>query len=307
MQSATLDHHFANLDLTDPGDLLIAFHMTRHWPRTPPMDDTECARQYAVLEHYVPMIFDVPHDDLICDMVVLFLEELGGTRKHVETGNIITVSPLAKREWLHVFRMAHHRGVLSAIAFGAIVRFFMCRTGGNGAPMHPADSLAARKTILQDVRAASPQGLMRDVERDTLANAPATVTLWRGGNDNGDRSTKERAQALHWAVERGYAAAYLRVRSEQRLLALARAKSLAPLALGLREAKRAPGSSIAPLAAGHPFLLRAQVPKEMVLAFLVGGPFNEDIEVFLDFEKLTPDMLHDTTPKDCVGTKALWR
>lgn len=308
MLFASLDQHIANLDLTDNPDLLIAFHLTRHWPRTPPIDEIEGTRQLEVIGRFAPLIFGVGDHELTRDAVKAFVNQLGGQRFSQRADGAQKTRPLAPREWLHVFRHAFHRGQLSPFAFGVALRFFMVRTDGNGAPTHAPNSLAARALLVQDLRAACPTGIMDEHEQAVLAAAPETVTLWRGGDSLRTDIPLARAQSPFWSPDREYAALFMRTRARERVIAGAGHGSLLHLVrggtAGMGAAMPVNGRATEVF---EPFLLRAEVPRELMLACALAGPQGDMIEIMIDYERLTAEMVQDATPASFVRTYAPWR
>lgn len=293
MTNVNISSFFDDLDLTNPDDLVWGFLVAQYWPENPPIDEDSSARMLAAADEFAPLIFGVPDNQSTIENVQLFVMLLGG---YDLKGEVTT--PRAPREWLHVFREAHARGVIGPVAFGAAFRFFMVRAGGNGAPALPADSLAARRQALHDIRSACPTGLMTDAERATLAALPEVVPLYRGGRSDCGLAPIDQAKALHWALDREYAAGYMRGRGHQRTVQTINRmlSNVTAFAAGLPAfAPRAPRAGQSELQ-GTPFLIEARVPKPLVLAYFATGVGGALIELLVDFDKLTPDMLRDVTP-----------
>jgi hypothetical protein len=91
------------------------------------------------------------------------------------------------------------------------------------------------------------------------------------------------------------------------VLASAGKNSLANLSLGVPGMRMFNPTPVITSAQFEPFLLGAKVPRELVLAFVIAGPEDDKLEVFVDFEKLTPDMVQDFTPMSYVRANAPWR
>lgn len=299
--SSILFSLFDKLDLRTPEDLLIAFHIAEHWPATPPLEDAESNRRLEIIERYAPHIFGNLSNDFseafTRECVTSFLDELGG-EEH-QRDNIYW--PCAPREWLHVFREAAQQGIIQPIAYGVAFRFFVIRTAGNGTPGYPADSLAARAEMLNGLRNASPQGLMDTDEQQIWASLPDQITLWRGGRGNFGQLPIDRARALHWAPDRAYAEIYMRGRGAQRTMATL---VKFPASVGVAVAAGDQNSPALIFHAhrlrrelGQPYLLQASVPKEFVFAYIAAGAEGKQVELLVDFEQLTAEMIEDVTPE----------
>lgn len=291
MKNIDLSGFFDQLDLTNSADLAIAFHHLKRWPETEPLNEEAFTRDYEIIEGYRPLIFGARDHESTCVVIHALLWKLGGHRALTTPGVLI---PQAPREWLHVFREAHARGVIGPVAFGAAFRFLMVLTTGNGAPEFAPDSQEARCQALNDIRLAAPLGLMEPDERAALASLPDIVTIYRGGRGDFGIAPSEHAKGLHWALDREYAAEYLRGRGHNRTM------QAIPNALNnirlLAAGTRTPGADLI-AALGAPFLIRADVPKQIVCAYFCTGPDGKHLEVLVDFEKLTPDMIEDVTPE----------
>jgi hypothetical protein len=289
MQHAPPSAVLEQLDLSNPADLLIAFHHTANWPRVVPLD-SEAAR-YPLEVLYAASPFGAPDDESTPALVARFLWELGGKRPAGRN----TTAALAPRAWLAVFRAAFERDLIGPVALGAAFRFLMVQAEGNGAPGLPADSLEARRLILEDARRASPVRLMNEAERQALADMPETVTLYRGGRGHFGETTLQRARGLHWAVDRSIAMNYLGGRGYQRSQTAMQSVIRGFSAFSVPPAFAGKVANLSD-ELGQPFLLRASVPRALILAYIAAGVDRQAIEVFVDFGRLESAMIKDVTP-----------
>jgi hypothetical protein len=164
--------------------------------------------------------------------------------------------------------------------------------GGNGVPGVAPDSLEARRTMLNDVRRASPMGLMSPQERQQwrlLSSAGAT--LYRGGRALEGASVADAAMGMHWAPTIDGAAGYMRGRGYQRT----RDSIMEGLRALPARLAGVPGDAGA-LQLGTPYLIDARVPGDAILAYCVRGADSQAVEVLVDFEKLDPATFTDITP-----------
>lgn len=297
MQTPSLSGLLESLDLFDPSDLLAAFHATKHWPKAAPSDDADAAHMRECLDFWIMMVAGGIETPETADDVLTFLYDAGG---HAPGNTPGSIRPLAPRQWLAVFREAFRQGVIGPIALGAALRLLLVQTGGNGAPDHPPHSIEGRRVMLADLRAASPVGIMKPDERDVLAALPDTVTIWRGGRGKFGETPMDRAASLHWALDRDYAMTYLRGRGAERTMTSLRGFGLrfqsSFLAAQLGSPVAAPRTLAENL--GQPYLLRAEVPKALVLAYIAAGVARDQVEVLFDFQRVTPEIVADVTPKD---------
>ena len=273
MRPNIADRFLADLDLADPADLALAFFYFRHFPNLTALDEGEWQRMRDLLDDAGRLAFGSSDNENTYSLVRMVLWELGGSKPL----DAETRAPCAPREWLAIFREAHRRGHIGPVAMGAAFRFLVVMTHGNGVPGSHPDSLAARKTILADARRSCPTGLMKDYELEVLAGLPDTVTLYRGECGLKSASIHDRSQSLHWALDRDYAELYAKGRTYDQAL-----RSVAMAGGDVRAADR-----------WWPFLLRVDVPKELIVAYIAAGPYQKQVEVWLDFEKLEPHMVSE--------------
>jgi hypothetical protein len=282
LSSNPLDAVFAELDLADPEDLLVAFHVIRYWPAWPDMDDAENMRQMEVIERYLPWTFGQPDHDVTYSAIFEFLMEMGGTvdrNSHKRSA--------APREWLHVFRTAFDREIIGPVALGTAFTYLVIRSTGNGAPGHDAASLSARRVMLEAARKASPHGLMNPSELAKLADLPESLTVWRGGCREPNDMPFSSAQSVHWALDRPYADAHLSIKSVEKVIAMQAAIEAA------RNDRRGELPSL-PI----PFLLKAHIPKSCVISYATVGFDGDGRELVIDFDQITPDMIENVTPAE---------
>jgi hypothetical protein len=273
------------LDLTDSRDLLIAFHHFRHWPAIKPIDPEAAVPDYLLIERFLPEVFGVPDTPQSGEAVRNFL--FGAD---------------APREWLCVFREAFEQGLIGPIGFGAAVHYLIAVADcgarirmGNATPGLIVGSEASRRAILADALRASPAGLMRPHERTKLAEQPDTLTVWRGGCYGPGDTAFQRAQSLHWVNDPDAALTWLRARFA---LALLDRRNALQAHLRDLQAGRPPALNLTSMLPSGSFLLRADVPKDLVIAYLSPVPDEILAEVWIDFEKLDPGMVRDVTPKE---------
>jgi hypothetical protein len=297
MNNHPLVAFFDQLDLTDDVDLHIAFHNLRHYPKLTPMDTESSIEAIDTIQQFGLPVFGQPDGPDTTAAVRQFILQLGGVTPAPDPDHPKATIPKAPRTWLHVFRVAFERGDIGPIAFGAAYRFFTVCTEGNGAPTLEPDSMAARYMLLDDVRRASPLGLMDADERKVLADLPATVELWRGGRGNRGETPLDRAQGQWWALDREYALNYLfrrgRSRSVKTVLEGLQGLSMFSVGHPLIPRKRSTREAL-----GEPFLVKAMVPREMVMAYFMAGASRQCVELIVDFEQLTPEMVVDATPEE---------
>lgn len=274
MNHPTVTKFLDQLDFTDPGDLVLAFHHFRRFPTICDLSETAWLELLHPIAEHAPAIFGVPDHEDSAAAVSELLWAAGG---YLETDRGAQ-RPQAPREWLCIFRYAHERGLIGPIAFGAAVRFLLVQSEGCASPGHRPTSLQVRQAMVADAKNAAPHALMTPAEvarRDAL---PDTVTLWRGGFYGGGSSPQERAQSLFWAIDREYAERYIGAQRGAAMLGHLR-RGMDPL------------RAIDTCDTDEAFLLRADVPKELVLAYIGAGVSGELTEVWLDFPKLTDSMV----------------
>lgn len=281
------------LDITQPVDFLIALYHAESWPKGPSFSAERFERDLPIVEFYHSAIFGAVPDEAAAQATWEMISELGGITERF--GKRVSAAP---REWLVVFREAFHLRLITPVVWGAAVSYLITIAGGNGAPFLPPESRAAKLQILKDVRTASPVGLMDLKEQEIWRSLPPTVTLFRGGYTRHADRQKHLAQAwsaLHWSPTRSYADAYMRARGSQETgRSICDATASLPFRLaGLSLTTPTP----APKLSEHvPFLLRADVPRELVLAYVIRGRLAQCPEVLVDFERITPNMIQDITP-----------
>lgn len=316
MQNLSPSKYLADLDFTGPYDLAVGFELLRDWPRPQPISAKKMDDSIETVRFFHPLIFNAPDTELTATYVRDFVTELGGAwpSDHPRFPN----KPKAPRSWLILFRSAFERGQLSPIAMGAAFTFLMRREGIWTAefPRHTAE---AKRVMLSDLHKSSPLGLMDDEQRAALSDLPETVTIYRGGRGELGGFPHDNAQSVFWALDEWLAAKYMRARGAERTVkSLTTAlnstlseghRSLEALTLGPqatrlppRRVQEAPRDMLAEL--GAPFLLRTAVPKELILAYNdsmrlpIAGKLIPHIEVLVDFDKITPEMIEDVTPEE---------
>lgn len=287
---AALNSALSDLNLSDPSDFLVALRLVETWPAPGQFTAERFEHDFPVVETLHPEVFNLRGRQASVDATWALLELLGGTRNQ----HGMTLSD-ARKEWLAVFRAAFDQGLINPIVFGAAGSFLLTIAHGNAAVPHAAHSAPARQTLLADVRRASPLGLMSAEERRLRRELPDTVTIYRGGRtDAGGDGLLSRASAgMHWALTPEWARSYMRGRGHQQTVAAIRNASLGLLAAHRFGAAQGPSLDHA---LGQPFVIRADVPKDLVLAYCVRGVDGEAPELLIDFERLAPDMLQDVTP-----------
>jgi hypothetical protein len=282
----------AQLELSDPQDLLIAFHYLRHWPAIKPMPELEiCIEQMAIIQHYAPMIFGQPDDMHTRATVEHFMVELGGTKASKTPGYETLLAP---REWLAVWREAFSRNLIGPIAFGAAFRFFVTSTRGNGVPSQLKGSAAAGRVIATDAMRAAPEGMMRPSEIDAWRALPPIVEVYRGGCANDGDTLLDHAQNPHWSLTKEPAVRFMKGRNSQRCY-----RALASSMLSTNPESMLPsanGNLLNEL--GMPYLIQARIPRELVVAYFEGEVAGlHTAELIVDFDRISSDMLEDVTPR----------
>ncbi len=280
MSHPLITEFLEGLDLTRTADLVIAFHHLRHFPYPRSFTDAQWQQLWEPLAEYGPNIFGAPDHAGTAASVRLLISEAGGYRAKAEDPHIET--PLAPRAWLAIFRHALSRGLIGAVAFGTAARFLLVQAGGNAAPGLPADGEAAMHVLRGDARQASRVGAMTPAERDTLAGLPETVTIWRGGFHGAGKISIERARSIFWALDRDTAETYIRGRRAMQSLVIVKA---------IQAGVRSLADPNPEIDEANAFLLRAVVPRQLILAYIEAGVASEAVEVWVDFEKLTADMV----------------
>lgn len=165
------------------------------------------------------------------------------------------------KAWLLVFEEAFHRGLISPIAWGAAVTTIMTVRGDDDWP-----SWYTPHRLLGMLKRGDPRGRMTPDDRRYLAALPDTIALYRGGCTGAfttDAALNELRQGIHWTPDHDTAEEYMRYRCEQRY--------------------QQPGC-------GLPAIIKAEVPKALILGCIVRG---QHAEMLVDFERVSGAMVTD--------------
>ncbi len=285
----------ASLDLANPSDFLLALYHVENWPARAAWSDERFGDDILTVESCLPMVFDKARPVLAIAAVEHMISLLS-------TSLPIDRSP--PREWLAVFRAAFHRGLFGSAVWGAIVTSLLTTiASGNGSPEHATDSIEAKLQSLDDVRRAHPTGLMDETELAAWRALPATVIAYRGGCTSKVRpdGLVEARNGLHWALEEEIAGSYMLTREQERTDAYVRGAT-ATFAARLGQASVRMASPVSVARPGHPFLIRAELPRSAVLAYCArgltspAGVRTSYRELMVDFARITPAMVTDITP-----------
>lgn len=164
-------------------------------------------------------------------------------------------SYLIPRSWLRVFHDLHEAGFINAVVYGRAARFIYTSSDAEfGSQEHNAFCLEA-------LRRADAAGLMYPHERGFLYKLPDVVPLYRGSFVT---LPEHGAQGLSWTNNPHVAEGYAHMRS-----------------------------AIAHRSTHRTLLLEAQVPKEVILAVLLGP--TSTYEVLVDYEALPASTVVETS------------
>lgn len=290
--------HIDHLDLTDPKDFLVAIYHAWFWPLPAPIAPEHWQQDYPIVERLLPIVLNPKGRGNAVRAAWDLLTLLGGIDERGKYG--------ARKEWFAVFRALADRGQIGPIAYGAVVSFLATVCTGNSVPGHRPESLEARAIVLNDIRRSSPMGLMNRAEREEWRKLPATVTVYRGGCTTADMSVADTARGIHWALTADYASIFMRGRNYIRSFdalqsapAIVRDYFMGKNALNLKDPRIENTLSDPEFvkSLGTPFLMKAEIPREMVLAYWARGADLDRIEVLVDCGNLSPDALIDITPE----------
>lgn len=243
-------------DVSDPTKFLVGLIRARFPGRVIPFGDDDWLHAVQIVDGVHPVIFDVTGGEDIPAAVwrlCLGLSDL----VEIEGSSFHSVP----KAWLLMFAEAFERGLINTVAWGAALRCVLTLHGDGECPdwYEPSNVLAALRT-------ASPQGLMLAHEEAIWRALPETVTIYRGGCANSvyaRLAVAELTRGLHWSLSPDVAATYLRARSYAR-----------------RDDPTA----------GLPVIVKAEVPRELILAYCNR---NGEQELFVDFEGIAPGMVTD--------------
>lgn len=305
--SEIFEHVLAMRDLTDPFEFLVALYFAEGYPNPPPLDEARFERDIEVVERYHAHIFNKAGRARSALATRRLLDELAPSRRTLREH----VIPRIPREWLAVFRLAFAQGLINRIVFGAAVHQMFVVAVGNATPALPGGSSAA---MLQDVRQASPLGMMSPLERQEWRALPDTVTAYRGGAISAGAPADARARAafsgegLFWTPNIDYAGKYLarRRRTGTRAAALGSIPALQLGFSGLAHIGYRPKGKVV-----TPYIVRAEIPRELVLAHwhvdhIMGDQVTREVEIVVDYEKVTPAMITDVTPEHELPRLGVW-
>ncbi len=138
---------------------------------------------------------------------------------------------------------------------------------------------------------------MGPLQRELWRALPETVTLYRGGYAKTDGALDRVACAtrgLFWTPDPEYAAYYVQKRNGQSFAPIVKdAVAALPLHLGgMSRIGYTPKTLVA-----SPFLVRAEVPRELVLVYWIK---DYGVELIVDSDRLDATMIADITPENII-------
>lgn len=291
--SEIFEQVLAQRDLTNPSDFLVALYFAEGYPTPPPLDEARYYRDLAIVERYHADIFNLSGRAASVTATTSLFAELAKKRLY-HGGEFI---PYHRREWLAVFRLALAQGKINSIVFGAAVMSAFVTAQGNATPAEVPGSSAAMAVMLNDLRNASPMGLMNRRERECWRNLPEKITLYRGGASISDMPSN-RAESVFWTPNHTYARSYL-----QRREAAGTVSAAVSAVPAMRAALAGFGATGQPgkTRTVDPYIIGVNIPRELVLAYWhvsysERSQTSIKLEYAVDYEKITPDMIKDWTP-----------
>ncbi len=210
----------------------------------------------SATKHYYQAIFDTSGGAETAKATRDFLISI--TAGHpLETDEHPVIVP---KNLLNVFEQAFKEGAINAVAWGSALRTIVTAGAIDTPDWYLPD------IVVNKFEGADPRGLMTANELDRWRKLPETVTLYRGGCTRSlteAGAVNELRRGIHWTPFHNVAESYMRARCQQRY--------------GMPNC-------------GLPALIRADVPRSLIIADLTG---SGQMEMLVDFRGIERDSVVD--------------